>query len=225
MKKLVLIFSILFMLTSCGKSDEEKLNELIAEAAKSTLFIPESYDPVSLQCDSMSINVINEENIKKASRIIELGEKANSIQRSIESDMQQRDFWRGKSSDYYREYANKVEKNVSQRMKWESEMSNLLTELQREYWDKKENGEFCGYLVAHRFRAKNNVGTVGFCDMIFLLNKDKTEVLSAYNVNDENFQNFMKVIDTIIELGPENISEDNINLEETVNEINSLFEN
>lgn len=213
------------MLTSCGKSDEEKLNELIAEAAKSTLFIPESYDPVSLQCDSMSINVINEENIKKASRIIELGEKANSIQRSIESDMQQRDFWRGKSSDYYREYANKVEKNVSQRMKWESEMSNLLTELQREYWDKKENGEFCGYLVAHRFRAKNNVGTVGFCDMIFLLNKDKTEVLSAYNVNDENFQNFMKVIDTIIELGPENISEDNINLEETVNEINSLFEN
>ena len=32
MKKLFLLFSILFVLSSCGKSDEEKLNDLIEEA-------------------------------------------------------------------------------------------------------------------------------------------------------------------------------------------------
>ena len=72
MKKLFLLFSILFVLSSCGKSDEEKLNDLIEEATKASLYIPESYDPVSTQCDTLGIDIINPTNIKKSVKIISL---------------------------------------------------------------------------------------------------------------------------------------------------------
>ena len=59
MKKLFLLLSLVMMLSSCGKSDEGKLNDMIAEATKSSLYIPESYDPVSTQCDTLGRDIIN----------------------------------------------------------------------------------------------------------------------------------------------------------------------
>lgn len=207
MKKVLLLLCVALMLVACGKSEEERVKELVAEASRNTMLLPESYDPVSLHCDSMSIDIINDKNIRKAVRITELRGKADNLQREIESDMEQRDFWKGKDHGFYTEYSKKVDDKVAKRMKYESEMLALFNELQKEYWSKKDRSEFCGYIVEHRFRAKNNAGIVGFCDMIFLLNKDKTEVVGAYNVADPSFQKFMGVIDSIVELGPESEGE------------------
>lgn len=209
MKKVFLLLCVALMLVACGKSEEERVKELVAEASRNTMLLPESYDPVSLHCDSMSIDIINDKNIRKAVRITELRGKADNLQREIESDMEQRDFWKGKDHGFYTEYSKKVDDKVAERMKYESEMLAALSELQKEYWSKwgNKNKEVCGYIVEHRFRAKNNAGVVGFCDMIFLLNKDKTEVVGAYNVADPSFQKFMGVIDSIVELGPESEGE------------------
>lgn len=53
MKKVLYILIIILVLASCGKSEEEKMNDMITEATKASLFIPESYDPVSTPCDSL----------------------------------------------------------------------------------------------------------------------------------------------------------------------------
>ena len=83
MKKLFLLLSIFFILTSCGKSNEERINDLIAEATKASLYIPESYDPVSTQCDTLYRDIINPANIDKSAKIMSLIHSIQSTQREM----------------------------------------------------------------------------------------------------------------------------------------------
>lgn len=220
MKKLFSILCILILLTACGKSEEEKLNDLIAETTKASLYIPDSYDPVSTQCDSMSRTVINPANIKKSAKIISLVKEAQSIQREIEINTEQRDYWRGKYGEFYNDYSKKVSKGEAEKAKLMTEAEKLFSELSRDYYAHKE---FCGYIVEHKFRAKNNMGNILFGDVIYILNKDKIEVIDAYDTSDDDFIGFIQIIDAIIEAGKD-YSRDRLNLEDICDNINSRFE-
>lgn len=219
MRNFLFLIGISILMVSCGKSDEEKVKDLIAEYAKSTLYVPESYDPVETKVDSMFIDIINEKNIKIAARIVELWNESNSLQREIDLNMEERDFWRRGSSEFYRKYSSKVQRDVSKRLEYDNEMFNLINELLKEYWSQANNKELKGYLTRHRFRAKNDAGTTGFCEMIFILNKEKNNVVAAYDVDEPEFQNFMKIIDAVVELGPENINEEPVDIKKSMKKI------
>lgn len=220
MKKLVLLLSILLMLTSCGKSDEEKLNELVADATKASLYIPESYDPVSTDCDTLGVDIINQTNIKKSAKIISLVREAKSVQRQIERDAEQRDYWRGKYGEFYSDYSKKVQRGEEKRDGLKAQANKLFAELLEDY---NNNREFCGYIVEHKFRAKNNMGNVDFGDVIYLLDKDKSKIVAAYNTTDDDFLGFVQMTGAMQEIG-ENYNIEEINLEEICDNIKSRFE-
>lgn len=220
MKKLVLLLSILLMLTSCGKSDEEKLNELVADATKASLYIPESYDPVSTDCDTLGVDIINQTNIKKSAKIISLVREAQSVQRQIERDAEQRDYWRGKYGEFYSDYSKKVQRGEEKRDGLKAQANKLFAELLEDY---NSNREFCGYIVEHKFRAKNNMGNVVFGDVIYLLDKDKSKIVAAYDTTDDDFLGFVQMTGAMQEIG-ENYNIEEINLEEICDNIKSRFE-
>lgn len=215
MNKLILLISIVFMLSSCGKSEEERLNDLIAETTKASLYIPESYDPVSTQCDSMRRAVISRANIKKSAKIISLVREAEGVQREIEMNTEQREYWRGKYGEFYNDYANKVNRGETKKAELMTEATRLFTELSDDYF---AHNEFCGYIVEHKFRAKNNMGNVMFGDVIYILNQDKTEVIDAYDTADDDFVGFIQMIDAIIEVG-DNYAQENLDLIDICNNI------
>lgn len=220
MKKLVLLLSIVFVLSSCGKSDEEKLNNMVAEATKSALYIPESYDPVSIKCDSLGINIINPANIKKSAKIISLVKEAQGVQRQIECDAEQRDYWRGKYGEFYRDYSKKVQKGKQKKDELQAQANKLFAELIEDY---NTDRGFCGYIVEHTFRAKNNMGNVMFGDWIYILDKDKSKIVAAYDASDDDFLGFNQMIEAMHEVG-ENYNLEEINLEEICDNIKSRFE-
>lgn len=215
MNKLLFVLNILLLLTACGKSDEEKLNVLIAETTKASLYIPESYDPVSTQCDSMSRAVINRANIQKSAKIISLVREAESLQREIDMNAEQRDHWRGKYEDIYNDYSKEVSKGEEEKAALMTKAEKLFSELSKDYY---AHHEFCGYIVEHKFRAKNNMGNIMFGDVIYILNKEKTEVIDAYDTSNDDFYRFIQMIDAVIEVG-NNYSKDSLNLVDICNNI------
>lgn len=220
MKKLIFILSIVFMLSSCGKSDEEKLNDMIAEATKASLYIPESYDPVSTECDTLGRDFINKANIKKSAKIISLVREAQSVKSQIERDAEQRDYWRGKYGEFFSDYSKKVQRGEEKRDGLKAEANKLFAELITDY---NTNREFCGFIVEHKFRAKNNMGNVMFGDIIYILNKEKTEIVDAYDTSDDDFLGFIQMAGAMQEIG-ENYNLEEINLEEICDNIKSRFE-
>lgn len=220
MKKFFLLLSIFFILTSCGKSDEERINDLVGEATKATLYIPESYDPVSTQCDTLGRNIINPANIKKSAKIISLVREAQSTQRQIDYDLEQRDYWQGKYGNFYNDYSKKAQSGEEKRDKLKSQAMKLFAELLKDYNTRKG---FYGYIVEHKFRAKNNMGNVMFGDVIYILNKDKTEIVAAYDTSDDDFVGFLQMVGAMQEIG-ENDNLEEINLEDICDNIKSVFE-
>lgn len=218
MKKLFLLFGIAFILSSCGNSgtekstginDEEMLNELIAEATKSTLFIPESYDPVSTQCDTLGTSIVTPANIKKSAKIISLTKEAENLQYRIALDAEMRDYWHD---------TKEVKRYEEKRDELKAKAKALFAELIDEYWN---NRGFYGFYVSHRFRAKNNMGTVMFGEVVYIINKDKTKIVASYNQSDNDFFRFYQMLTAIYEIG-KNYNIDEINLEEICDNIKSI---
>ena len=220
MKKVFLLLSILFILSSCGKSDEEKLNELVANATKAILYIPESYDPVSTNCDSLLTDIVTEANVKKVSKIIELVKEAQSAQQDMERDIESREYWRGQYGKLYNEYAAKAEKAETKYNKSLTEAQNLLNQLLTDY---RHDDGFQGYIVNHRFRAQNNAGNVLFGEYLFILNKDKTEIVAGYDVESEDFLNFTQMIGQLREIDYD-VPVEEIDIFELCDNIKSKFE-
>ena len=220
MKKLFLLLSIFFILTSCGKSNEERINDLIAEATKASLYIPESYDPVSTQCDTLYRDIINPANIDKSAKIMSLIHSIQSTQREMEYCVRQRDFLSGKSAELYNDYAKRVISGEETIDGLKAQANKLFAELQKDFYNDRG---FYGFIVEHRFRAKNNMGTVMFGDMIYIINKDITEVVAAYDTSDNDFVEFMQMVEAIQEIG-ENYNLDEINLVEICANIKSVYE-
>lgn len=220
MKKLVFILSVIFVITSCGKSEEEKLNDLVAKTTKASLFIPESYDPVSIKCDTLSTNFINDANIRKSVKIIELNNEIKNVQREIEINTEQQNYWQGKFGDFYRDYSKKVQLGEEKRDQLTAKAKDLLGELIKDYNTPRE---FIGYLVEHRFRAQNNSGDVMFGDVIYILNKDKSQIVAAYDSNDYDFYRFNQLTNAIYSLG-KNFDLNEIDLSEICDNIKSRFE-
>ena len=62
-----------------------------------------------------------------------------------------------------------------------------------------------------------------FGDMIYIINKDITEVVAAYDTSDNDFVEFMQMVEAIQEIG-ENYNLDEINLVEICANIKSVYE-
>lgn len=229
MKFTIYLTLILFFFCGCAKTENKKqkaksLNELIEVASKETLIYPETYVPGKMVCDTLKYNMFNNECITKANRIMQLAQETQNLQNIINKDMETQDMWKGKNEKLYNEYSEKVRKNVSRRMQMESEWMNILNGLQKAFWkDKKENHMY-GYVVVHTFNAKDNKDELVTRTLFFILDKTGKEVIASYDPQTTEMQNLMKVYDSILELGPENISDEEINIEKEVEEINALFE-
>ena len=228
MKKL-LLFSIILILTSCGKSheedsngksDEKNLNELIAKATKASLYIPESYDPVSTTCDSMRRPILSYTNIKKSAKIISLVREAEELQLYIDMDADIAELSRTLDGSSNNMYAKELTRNEAKKADLMAEASRLFTELSKDYFAPQD---FYGYVVEHKFRAKNNMGNVVFGDILYILNKDKTEIEATFDTSDDDFVRFIQLIDAISEMG-NNYSQEDLDLTDICKNIKSKFE-
>lgn len=191
-----------FILTSCTFSNEKKAEKLIEETLKDYLYHPDSYEPISTKVDSMFIDITTIEPIMESSdEIEELISKINSCERKIESAESSMDIWapRGYSSQFSRgEYARAEKEKEEAKLdldKYTKKLSGQLRSL-KENVAKYHIGKFTGWVVTHRYRSLNGIGTMSIPgEMIFFCDKEFT-TCSGYEIEKvDNFVEILKVVD------------------------------
>ena len=188
--------------TSCGMSDEERVAELVADETKKSLLIPESYDPVELECDSLFNEVfISDTNIRKADKVQDLSyEIEKKIPVSIHNYLfhikeakESGDYKRIKQEEEWLEEAKK------EKMLKEYQWNTLFHELQTDYY---EHNDFCGWIVYCKYRYKDNDGDIHFGTIRYILNADKTNIVRR--IKDFDWYSIVKMSKDINEVGYKN---------------------
>lgn len=153
---------------------QERAESLAESIAKSTLYIPDSYEAVTTRADSAFISVYNDARILAAAeRIME-----------IEDD---------------NKYYWLLDDKRSARLKKDIETQIDIIRTRAAELPKHK---FCGWSIYHRCRAKNNVGGVGFVEMLLLADKELESVICAFDLDDmadTNFKRYQRVIDDVID--------------------------
>lgn len=198
MKNFIIIILGCIILTACGKSDEERLNDLISSETKATLFVPESYDPVSLDIDSLFIDIIYQDNIENSRRFSQLVREADNLQFEIDFNNRQNNVWRGSYGNFHDDYASIAKATETKQSKKLNDAKAILSDLHNQYYSPTE---FIGFIADHRFRAKNNAGNILFGEYIFLIDKEKNEILSLFDAQDNDIIYFFALLSEIKELG------------------------
>lgn len=166
MKKLLITF-IAIIFISCASSKEEKAKKIIKEHLMQTLKDPSSYDPVSYEhLDSVFSPYIDTD---EGRRLFNLGGITGEYSKKgseyhnkamVSKTRHELDIY-GDSSTFYMEKAEEYEKLYKKN-------------------EKNYKGDFIGWIMKHKFRAKNSMGGLDFDEQYFYFDKDVTKITPAY---------------------------------------------
>lgn len=197
MKNFFVLFALI--MASCTHSNEQKAEKLVKETLKDYLYHPDSYEPISTRVDSMFIDITTIEPIMEiCDKIKDLMPKINRCKREIESAESSMDMWA--SFRYFRgEYARakkEKEEAKSNLDKYTKKLSGQLASL-KENIAKYYKGEFTGWIVNHRFKSLNGVGSMSIPgEMIFFCDEGFTTCV-GYEIG--KFKDFVKILKVVNE--------------------------
>ena len=219
-KEHLLFFAIVFMLISCN-TNEERAEILISGYIKDRLTYPESYEKISSQIDSSSIN------LSKMVEIIELSEDCNDLYDKIitlEQRIESAQFRMGMDApDKYssKQSIRRYNRAKAEKEEYELEVKQLNPKLEEKLLALRNSindlydSEINGWAVTHRFRCKNDYGAqmppqemLFFCDLNFERCQGWTE---------KQIESFFKITECV------NESETNKILLKNLKEIRYIF--
>ncbi|MBQ9253734.1 MAG: hypothetical protein IJ180_03045 [Bacteroidales bacterium] len=193
MKKIVLLFAVVVIMTACGKSPEEKANALIKENMKKVLYHPESYDPAETIIDSAFAPQDDPVIYDAIMEAYELAQEIESINSKIKSakttmsiysspyDTYSKHSYNEAKKDYdkYSELRAKLEKKGEQIKKNNDELGRQL---------EKQGKKFIGFKAVHTYRAKNNRGDITFGKAYYLFDKDIKKIIKTYDMESDDYK-------------------------------------
>lgn len=188
MKKNIIFYTLTsFILMSCGSSTEKKVEKLIKEEIQSTLYYPESYDPVETTIDSAFSPLDNSIYMNHFIMLTEIGRELKNLEYKANISKSDMALW-GNSGYYYtdfeRAHYQEAEKEYDNVLVQEKMLHNKAEEILSEMQEIVDKGVFfIGYKANHRYRSKTNSGNIIISDMVILLNKDITEVVATYDAD------------------------------------------
>ncbi|MDE5656210.1 MAG: hypothetical protein K2I19_03940 [Muribaculaceae bacterium] len=208
-KSLVIILIALIGLCSCGKSEEEKAQEMAANYLKGVLYHFDSYEPLQTMVDSSFVALsTDKEAIELTLDMLKLFQSVQTYVDEIESAESSMEIWSPR--EYSSAYSNgeyrraKEERDNNQQLldKTKDRIQNQFSKIKsRQSYLEAEAllkiGDFNGWKVYHKFKSLNGVGTLDlFGEYVFFCDKD-FNVESAYS--KEEFDAINKIMVAISE--------------------------
>ena len=195
-KSLIITLVALIGLCSCGKSREEKAQEMAANYLKGVLYHFDSYEPLQTKVDSSFVALsTDKEAINLTLDMLKLFNSAQEYADKVERAESSMEIWSpsGYSSAYSKgEYRRaKEERNNNQQLldKTKDRIQNQFSKIKsRQSYLEAEAllkiGDFNGWKVYHKFKSLNGAGTLDlFGEYVFFCDKD-FNVESAYSRED-----------------------------------------
>ncbi|WP_288308026.1 hypothetical protein [uncultured Muribaculum sp.] len=195
-KSLIITLVALIGLCSCGKSREEKAQEMAANYLKGVLYHFDSYEPLQTKVDSSFVALsTDKEAIELTLNMLKLFNSAQEYADKVDRAESSMEIWSpsGYSSAYSKgEYRRaKEERNNNQQLldKTKERIKNQFSKIKsRQSYLEAEAllkiGDFNGWKVYHKFKSLNGAGTLDlFGEYVFFCDKD-FNVESAYSRED-----------------------------------------
>lgn len=188
MKNLLYLFTFILIFCSCGKSPEEKANELIKAELRKSLYKPDSYNPIETKLDSAFAPYDDPVLFEKMMETVKIGAEIQGLDHDMKQAKSTMSIWSGPYIDSYgrneyneakEEYdkANAEKEKLTEKGKKKlEEIVNLL----------KQERKFIGYLATHNYRADNNAGNTLIGNTVFIIDKEFKEILFRCEVEEYN---------------------------------------
>ena len=176
------------------KYREECAQNLLRQIITSELYFPESYDPVTIRVDSAFHGPLTDYKcVIAAEELIDLRSKLPQAENAYKEALNTlKNF--GSSGVFWRHAEDK--KNAEEHLKTLKE-NITKRELIIKDRDSSHDGEFIGWGIAHRYRAKNQGGNVSFSDVLYIVSPDMTEWSFRYNMDKNDRHNLNQIIMSI----------------------------
>ena len=204
-KSLIITLITLIGLCSCGKSKEEKAQEMAANYLKGVLYHFDSYEPLQTKVDSSFVALsTDKEAIELTLDMLKLFNYAQEYADKVERAESSMEIWSpsGYSSAYskgeYRRAKEERDNNKQLLDKTKDRIQNQFSKIKsRQSYLKAEAllkiGDFNGLKIYHKFKSLNGAGTLDlFGEYVFFCDKD-FNVESAYSKEDFNAINKIMV--------------------------------
>lgn len=206
-KSLIITLVTLIGLCSCGKTKEEKAQEMAANYLKGVLYHFDSYEPLQTKVDSSFVALsTDKEAIELTLDMLKLFNSAQEYADKIERAESTMEIWSpsGYSSAYskgeYRRAKDERDNNQKFLDKTKDRIQNQFSKIKsRQCYLEAEAllkiGDFNGWKVYHKFKSFNGAGTLNlFGEYVFFCDEDFNEMF-AYT--KEDYEAISKVMTTI----------------------------
>ncbi len=195
-KSLIITFVAFIGLCSCGKSKEEKAQEMAANYLKGVLYHFDSYEQLQTKVDSSFVALsTDKEAIELTLDMLKLFNSAQEYADKVERAESSMEIWspNGYSSAYskgeYRRAKEERDNNQQRLDKTKDRIQNQFSKIKsrQSYLEAEaplKMGDFDGWKVYHKFKSLNGTGTVDlFGEYVFFCDEDFNE-RSAYSKED-----------------------------------------
>lgn len=193
MKKVFFLCLTIVALAACTQTPEDKAKAMIKEGVKRMLFKPESYDAVSTSIDSVFTPYGAPTFYEQTLKVYKLAEEIQSLKNeakrkkssmALHSDPYQTAYGR----NAYNEAKEEYDEAIAKQEKLEKKVHKIVSDMKAQI---KADPQFVGFWAYHRYRAKNNAGVTSFGEVVFLFDKDLTQIVYAYDLDDDDFKKAM----------------------------------
>ena len=195
-KSLIITLIAILGLCSCGKSKEEKAQEMAANYLKGVLYHFDSYEPLQTKVDSSFVALsTDKEAIELTLNMLKLFNSAQEYADKVERAESSMEIWSpsGYSTAFskgeYRRAKEERDNNQELLDKTKERIKNQFSKIKsRQSYLEAEAllkiGDFNGWKVYHKFKSLNGAGTLDlFGEYVFFCDKD-FNVESAYSRED-----------------------------------------
>lgn len=180
---------------------EQKAKAVVKEYVCSNLFHPDSYDPVETRVDSAFYSCMTDRDcLVAAYELIDLRSKYNSAKASYDEAVNNIRTFGG--TGVFRHFS--VERDDAKKTMDETKPKIEERERIIKNRDDSHDGEFVGWFIYNRYRAKSNNGNVSFGEALIVADKDMNSWVLQYVVDKKetgNIDEIKKVMDELLKPG------------------------
>lgn len=199
-KSIFLSFAIL-TLVSCVRAPEDKVNSIIQERVKNSLFFPESYQAIETVVDSAFAPKDDPVFYDRAMNLYRLFVAVEVCRSKAHRAERTMNVWKNPYAKGFGNVNYKQEKAIFEKYSKQVEYYTAKIEKEKDYLQGLISCQpaFIGFKFTHRFRAKTNSGNVTIGEKVFITNKDMTQVLVGYDSDEEEYMLVQRFYQTIQE--------------------------
>lgn len=202
MKKFLLVILFAPVIVGCA-SREKKAAKIARTELGKMLYYPNSYQAVATTVDSAKTSIYSDpEVIEYARKIYDLSLQSESEQKKYDDARSSMALWSNGYDSYFREQYRQAKADMKKAEANLEAYRNLAIEHTQAIKDRIgqiEDGKFYGWIIRHRYRAKNNDDKVLMGDITIIVDEKMGNVLDIYDDDEEYMSEDCKAfIDMII---------------------------